>query len=73
MPDIVKNGIVLDLLADDSKMYNAIKSVNKLKTVAAKGTSKISYMGTVITTEIECGKMFGLEYRKSKSTICLLH
>ena len=27
MPDIVENGIVLDLFADDSKVYNAIKSV----------------------------------------------
>ena len=27
MSDIVENGIVLDLFADDSKMYNAIKSV----------------------------------------------
>ena len=27
MPNIVENGIVLDLFADDSKMYNAIKSV----------------------------------------------
>ena len=27
MPDIVENGIVLDLFADDSKMYNAIKLV----------------------------------------------
>ena len=27
MPDIVEDGIVLDLFADGSKMYNAIKSV----------------------------------------------
>ena len=27
MPDIVENGIFLDLFADDSNIYNAIKSV----------------------------------------------
>ena len=27
MPDVVENGIVLDLFADDSKMYYAVKSV----------------------------------------------